>query len=159
MGDSTGDTEDLYFLRFEHRPLTPEQWNLLRRSAVRRARESRAQMVRSLFGALLMSIRRAAKGGRALSSRAATAARRRWRSYATWRERRRAIKELGGLEDRMLKDMGLHRSEIESVIYGSDASRRPDATVAAFPCRTTQQARTSGAAKGKAQQLIEKSAA
>jgi uncharacterized protein YjiS (DUF1127 family) len=153
-----GDTEDLYFLRFEHRPLTPEQWNLLKRSAVRRARESRAQMVRSLFGALLTSIRTAARSGRALGSRAVAAARRSWRSYATWRERRRAVKELGGLEDRMLKDMGLHRSEIESVIYGSDASRRPDAAVAAFPCRNTQQARKSGAAKGKAL-LIEKSAA
>jgi uncharacterized protein YjiS (DUF1127 family) len=143
--------EDFYFLRFEHRPLTPEQWDRLKRSAVRRARESRAQLLRSLFVAILTPVRSAAE-------RAVAAAGRRWRAYATWRERRRAVKELSGLEDRMLKDMGLHRSEIESVVYGSNASRQPEATVAPVvlhkPC-----AKRSVAAKGASKQLIERTAA
>jgi hemoglobin-like flavoprotein/uncharacterized protein YjiS (DUF1127 family) len=135
MESVMGDTEDLYFLRFEHRPLTPEQWDRLTRNAVRRAREERTQMLRSLFVATLTSVQRAAKGGRdlagALGSRAAAAVRRGWRSYATWRERQRAIKELGLLDDRALKDIGLHRSEIESVVYGPDSSRVTEGKVAA----------------------------
>jgi uncharacterized protein YjiS (DUF1127 family) len=158
MESAMGDTEDLYFLRFEHRPLTPAQWDRLKRSAVRRAREHRAQMLRRLFVAILTSGRTAAKVCRTLGSRAAAAARRRWRSYVTWRERRQAVKELGGLDDRLLKDMGLHRSEIESVIYARDASRVTEGKVAAFPCHTPQ-ARRSSAAKGAPKQLIERSAA
>src|SRR5262245_59444302 len=129
MESAMGD--DFYFLRFEHRPLTPEQWDRLKRSAVRGARENRTQLLRSLFVTILTPVRSAAV-------RAVAAAGRRWRAYATWRERRRAVKELSGLEDRMLKDMGLHRSEIESVVYGSNVSRQPEATVAALvlhkPC-------------------------
>jgi uncharacterized protein YjiS (DUF1127 family) len=151
MESAMGDTEDLYFLRFEHRPLTPEQWDRVKRSAVCGAREHRAQMLRSLFVAILTPVRRAA-------NRAMAAAGRRRLAYATWRERRRAIKELGGLEDRVLKDMGLHRSEIESVVYGSDAGRRAEGTVAAVllhkPC-----AKQSVAVKGAPRQLIERTAA
>ena len=143
--------DDFYFLRFEHRPLTPEQWDRLKRTALRGARENRTQLVRSLFVTILTPVRRAAV-------RAAAAAGRRRRAYAAWRERRRAVKELSGLEDRMLKDMGLHRSEIESVVYGSNASRQPEPTVAAVvlhkPC-----AKQRVAAKGAPKQLIERSAA
>jgi uncharacterized protein YjiS (DUF1127 family) len=143
--------DDFYFLRFEHRPLTPEQWDRVKRSAVYGAREHRVQMLRNLFVALLTPVRNAAV-------RAVAAAGRHRRAYAAWRERRRAVKELSGLEDRMLKDMGLHRSEIESVVYGSNASRQPEATVAAVvlhkPC-----AKRSVAAKGASKQLIERTAA
>jgi uncharacterized protein YjiS (DUF1127 family) len=158
MESAMGDTEDLYFLRFEHRPLTPEQWDRLTRSAMRRAEVMRAEMLRRLFVATLTSLRRAAKGAGALGSHAAAAARRRWRSYATWRERRQAIKELGGLDDRMLKDMGLHRSEIESVVLGPDASRVTEGKVAPVllhkPC-----AKHSIVTKAAPRQLIERSAA
>jgi uncharacterized protein YjiS (DUF1127 family) len=143
--------DDFYFLRFEHRPLTPEQWDGLKRSAVRRARENRAQLLRSLFVAILTPVRSAAV-------RAVAAAGRRRRACATWRERRQAIKELGRLDDRALKDMGLHRSEIESAVYGSDAGRRTEDAVAAVvlhkPC-----AKRSVAAKGASKQLIERTAA
>jgi uncharacterized protein YjiS (DUF1127 family) len=158
MESAMGNAEDLYFLRFEHRPLTPEQWDRLTRSAVRRAREHRAQTLRRLFVAILTSGRRVAKGGRTLGSRAAAAARRRWRSYVTWRERRQAVKELGLLDDRSLKDIGLHRSEIESVVCGPDPSRLTEGKVATVllhkPC-----ARQGIPTKAAPKQLIERSAA
>jgi uncharacterized protein YjiS (DUF1127 family) len=151
MESAMGDTEDLYFLRFEHRPLTPEQWDRVKRSVVRGAGEHRAQMLRSLFVAILTSPRRVAK-------LVAAAVGQSWRAYATWRERRQAIKELGGLDDRVLKDMGLHRSEIESVVYGSNAGRPPEGTVAPVllhkPC-----AKQSAAVRGAPKQLIERTAA
>jgi uncharacterized protein YjiS (DUF1127 family) len=53
-----------------------------------------------------------------------------WHSYARRLEYRTAIKELNGLDDRSLKDIGLHRSEIESVVYGAEA--RQEGKVAAL---------------------------
>jgi uncharacterized protein YjiS (DUF1127 family) len=151
MESAMGDTEDLYFLRFEHRPLTPEQWDRVKRSAVCGAREHRAQMLRNMFVAILTSPRRVAKLVGAAVGQS-------WRAYMRWRERRLAIKELGGLDDRVLKDMGLHRSEIESVVYGSDAGRRTEGAVAAVvlhkPC-----AKQSVAVKRAPKQLIERTAA
>jgi uncharacterized protein YjiS (DUF1127 family) len=41
-----------------------------------------------------------------------------------WRERRTTYYELYALSDRNLKDIGLIRNEIESVIYGQSAQRR-----------------------------------
>jgi uncharacterized protein YjiS (DUF1127 family) len=149
MESAMGD--DFYFLRFEHRPLTPEQWDRVKRSALCGAREHRGQMLRSLFVAILTSPRRVAK-------LVAAAAGRSWRAYAGWRERRLAIKELGALDDRVLKDIGLHRSEIESVVHGPDSSRVAERKGAVFvplkPC-----AKRSVAAKGVPTRLIERSAA
>jgi uncharacterized protein YjiS (DUF1127 family) len=158
MESAMGDTEDFYFLRFDHRPLTPEQWDALKRSAVRHAKENRARLLRGMFGAILTSVQRVAQGGRALGSRAASAARRRWRSYVIWRERRHAVKELGGLDDRVLKDIGLHRSEIESVIYARDAGRVIDGKGATVLVHKPQ-AKQDVATKGRSEQMIERSAA
>jgi uncharacterized protein YjiS (DUF1127 family) len=119
--------EDFYFLRFEHRPLSPDEFDRLRRAAERGASEHRGQLVRSLFIAMVGSLRRIAgrarRAARALAHRAAVTARERWRAYAGWRERRAAIKELASLDDRTLKDLGLTRSEIEFVVRGSEPPR------------------------------------
>ena len=142
--------DDFYFLRFEHRPLTPEQWDLVRRTSARRAHEERARALRGMFVAILMAARKAVAA-------IAAAARRRWRSYLTWRERRQAIKELGGLDDHMLKDMGLHRSEIETVVGGEDPSRLSEGKVAVLvhkPC-----SKRSVVASGEPKQMIERTAA
>lgn len=88
--------------------LTPEQWENIRQGTATRAHAARATMLRDVFGGIPASVR-------ALAGRW-------WSAYVAWRERSAAIKELAGLDDRTLKDMGLHRSEIESVIY--ESSRR-----------------------------------
>jgi uncharacterized protein YjiS (DUF1127 family) len=120
-------SDDFYFLRFEHRPLTPEQLDELKRSAGRAAREHRARLVRGLGSAALASLRSTARGAgsiiRALGHRAVAAARAGWSAYAAWRERRTAINELAALDDRTLRDLGLTRSEIEYVVGRRDAAR------------------------------------
>jgi uncharacterized protein YjiS (DUF1127 family) len=57
---------------------------------------------------------------RSLASRVAvTMSRWAW-AYAVWRERRRAVRELAAFDDRALTDLGIHRSEIERLVYGRD---------------------------------------
>ena len=116
--------DEFYFLRFEHRPLTPKQMDRLQREFVREGKQARAQAVRSMLGALVRSLRSAGNAGY-------DAIRRGWGAYTVWCERRAAVKELGALDDRTLKDLGLHRSEIESVIYGRGSSEASPANAAA----------------------------
>ena len=120
-------SDDFYFLRFEHRPLTPEQLDQLKRAAERAAREHRARMLRGLGIAVLASLRSAARGvrgiTRALGQRAAAVASAGRSAYAAWRERRAAVKELAALDDRTLRDLGLTRSEIEYVVGRRDSAR------------------------------------
>ncbi len=103
--------DEFYFLTFEHQPLTPEQMDRLQREAVRAAKQARAQAVRRMLHAIARSPRAIVRYGLDTIGRW-------WTAYVGWRERRAAVKELGGLDDRTLKDLGLHRSEIESVVYG-----------------------------------------
>jgi len=121
-------SDDFYFLRFEHRPLSPEQLDQLKRAAGRAAREHRARLMRGLGIAALASLRSAASGVRglmrALGHRAAATASAGWSAYADWRERRAAVKELAALDDRTLRDLGLTRSEIEYVVR-RDVARSP----------------------------------
>ena len=144
-------SDDFYFLRFEHRPLTPEQWEQLRQSMRQRAQADRAHALRDLLARLPKLAMVAARGGWAMGRLLA-------RTYAAWRVRRRAIKELRGLDDRVLKDMGLHRSEIESVVYGQDSRPVAEGKVASSPCPKPYASRRI-ATKGGMSQLMEKNAA
>src|SRR5262245_46047974 len=116
--------DELYFLRFEHRPLTLEQWNLVKRHAIGRAQRVRSEVLRRTFGAIAAAAQAVARVARQIGGRWLTA-------YARWLERRAAVRELAGLDDRTLKDLGLHRSEIESVVYGREAPRVSEGRVAA----------------------------
>lgn len=87
------------------------------------ARMLRADALRMFLGRLRGSFSAAGRWS-------AGVIRNRWDSYAKRREYRAAVRELGALDDRSLKDIGLHRSEIESVVYGADL--RQEGKVAAI---------------------------
>jgi uncharacterized protein YjiS (DUF1127 family) len=114
------DNDQFYFLRFEHRPLTPQQWEVLRQHTLRNAHRERAAAWRRTFAWIAH-----------LPPRVVAALGNAWAAYAGWRARRNAIHELSALDDRMLRDMGLHRSEIEGVVYGGEVERGTEAKVAA----------------------------
>jgi uncharacterized protein YjiS (DUF1127 family) len=43
-------------------------------------------------------------------------------SFADWRRKRRAYAELMALDDRLLADIGIHRSEISRIVWGQPES-------------------------------------
>lgn len=47
-----------------------------------------------------------------------------WFSFREARERRRAVREMQLLDNRTLKDIGINRSEIMSVVHGNQKDRR-----------------------------------
>jgi uncharacterized protein YjiS (DUF1127 family) len=94
----------------------PEEREDFKRRIIERAQRARAQAFRDLAGDLLALPRAFWLGLRRLGGRVADASSRWWRAYALRRQRRAAICELHALDDRMLRDIGLGRSEIESAI-------------------------------------------
>ena len=46
------------------------------------------------------------------------------RRYGEYRKRRRAAAELRSVDPRILKDMGIDRTEVGSIVYGSERGRR-----------------------------------
>jgi len=58
-------------------------------------------------------------------SRIAAAARHRWQRVRQEYRQRATARVLHGLEDRMLKDIGLMRSEIDSIVRDPDRERWP----------------------------------
>ena len=109
--------------KFDPRDLTPLEWQQFKRHVIRNAHAARTQALRDLGFGMLSIARAAAAGGRHLVSlladRAARLVEDSWQAYAVRRERRAAIRELAGLDDGMLKDIGLGRSEIQSAIEAS----------------------------------------
>jgi uncharacterized protein YjiS (DUF1127 family) len=93
--DEDMDQEEFERLLGCHRTLSPEQHEVLVRRAIARAKAYRAETIRALF-----------------------------RRLAGWMRRRTAIARLQSLDDRMLKDMGLYRSEIEAAVRGEEPSQR-----------------------------------
>jgi uncharacterized protein YjiS (DUF1127 family) len=59
-----------------------------------------------------------AEPGRTLPHAIAAAAQRWWSGYRDRRDRRSTVAILGGLSDAALKDIGLTRSELESLVNG-----------------------------------------
>jgi uncharacterized protein YjiS (DUF1127 family) len=120
---------------FDRLPGTPEERALLRTSALKRAREERVRALRAVYRGALASGRAAGprlrRMVRVLAVLAGAAARRWWTSWAGWLARRNAARELAALDDRSLKDLGLHRSEIESVVRGRDPARLRENRLAA----------------------------
>jgi uncharacterized protein YjiS (DUF1127 family) len=57
-------------------------------------------------------------------TRAAGIARRAWHTYWDWRARQATVEILRTLDSRTLHDIGLSRSEIESVVHGKRGDRR-----------------------------------
>ena len=102
--------------------LTPERWELIRRDITTRAREARSQVLREF--------------GLWVGAQAAARARSLINNYRGWRRRQAAVFELGSLDDRSLRDLGINRSEIQSVVAGWDATRIPRGQSAA-PARTS----------------------
>ena len=111
---------------FNYRKWTPEQWVELTGRARREAHAARAQSLRALCWAGLVALRSAGAAARRLTGRLVRRFAARacdwWAAYDAWLERRRAVRALGALDDRSLKDMGLHRSEIESVVFGRNSA-------------------------------------
>ena len=89
----------------ENYRLTPARWELVRQDAMMRARQARSQTLRDFARWI------AALGAAAIES------------FRTWRRQRTAAFELQSLDDRSLRDIGINRSEIQSVVTGWDATR------------------------------------
>ncbi len=45
-------------------------------------------------------------------------------AFANWRGRRRSVHDLRALDSRILKDIGIDRSEITSIVHGDGYGRR-----------------------------------
>ena len=140
---------------FYYNGLTPDEWDRARQRIIGRAQAARARALRDLAGAVLRPVA-------TLAAAVAATAGKWWRAYALRRERNAAVRELRALDDRMLKDIGINRSEIEWVVDGQDDTRLRDATIAANrSCRRDPAAGTGTALRPQpsARQLIKKHAA
>lgn len=88
-----------------YRHLTPEQRDEVTRQVIAEARRLRAELIRDLF-----------------------------RRLSGWLRRRADVARLQRLDDRMLKDIGIGRSEIEAAVQGradvAERGRRPSVSSA-----------------------------
>jgi uncharacterized protein YjiS (DUF1127 family) len=89
----TRDNDEFDSWRYDRHALTPDERDALMRRAIARAKACRAEMIRNAV-----------------------------RRVCAWFRQRAAIARLRRLDDRMLKDMGIYRSEIEAAVRGSERS-------------------------------------
>ena|SRR5262245_11513883 len=139
---------------FYYNGLTPDEWDRARQRIIGRAQAARARALRDLARAILRPVA-------TLAAAVAATAGKWWRAYALRRERNAAVRELRALDDRTLKDIGINRSEIESVVDGQDGTRLRDATIANRSRRRDPAAGTATASRPQpsARRLIKKHAA
>lgn len=140
---------------FVFNELTHDQWERRRQQIIRRAEAARARALRGLVDVVLRGLRTAAWAVLAVAGSW-------WRAYIRRRERNAAVRELRGLDDRSLKDIGINRSEIEWVVDGEDATRLRDATIKANRSRRRDPIAGAGKAsrsQPSGKQLIKKHAA
>jgi uncharacterized protein YjiS (DUF1127 family) len=106
------------FLLPDPRGQTREERDRIVRQVIRRARIEQAEAIQALFRTLLLTWpKQIARAALHLLADG-------WAGYRLRRRRRLAVAELRALDDLHLKDIGLPRGEIESVIYGPDETRR-----------------------------------
>jgi uncharacterized protein YjiS (DUF1127 family) len=107
----------------EFHTLTPAQRNAAVRVVMREAKQVRAQAFRDLFRGFGRWSWSAMVWGSGGVRRLGAAA---WRRYSERRRRRLAAARLYAMDDRMLKDIGLRRGEIDFVVSGAqDPTRIP----------------------------------
>jgi uncharacterized protein YjiS (DUF1127 family) len=106
-----------------YRALTPADREAFRREVIRRAHAERDAVIYAAFGGLWSRL----LGHASLVQAGAAGLRRMWAAYRKGRERRIAIGELLALDDHMLKDMGISRSEIIAVVHAEHDSQLPPA--------------------------------
>jgi uncharacterized protein YjiS (DUF1127 family) len=119
---------------------TPQEWQRFKRDAAEFAHEARGQAVRDLLGGV----------PRVLGNL--------WKAYRLRRQRQAAIRELGALDDRMLRDIGLGRSEIPSAICDRERQLAREFGVAR-PVRTCAGGAPKPGGKPATKALIDRSAA
>lgn len=105
---STDDEIDFSVL--DMRTLDPDAYDEMRRMVIGRAHRLRSQYALALFVGLFAAGAGVARSGRAMLNRVRKA-----------RADRQAIARLHLLDDGALKDIGIRRSEIESVVHGHGA--------------------------------------
>jgi uncharacterized protein YjiS (DUF1127 family) len=107
---------EIDFRTFDYSRLGPQQRALIQRHAMRRAKEERDQVLHAGFAGLWGCARKIA--ARALAP--GLAALRAWRAR---HQRNAALAELYALDDCALKDIGICRCEIVSVVECADRDR------------------------------------
>jgi len=103
------DGNGLDFKTMDYRALTPAQWVAFKEGIIRDARLNRSKVLAALINRALHAI-----GAVTAASGAQIAAI--WTGYAAWRVARSDFAALSALDDCTLKDIGIARSEIESIV-------------------------------------------
>ena len=138
---------DIDFAAFDGRKLTAERWDRLKQDVLRRAHAARAQALRAVADGIRAT-------GLELAAGARDVFRSWWKAYALRRERRAAVRDLSALDDRSLRDIGLGRSEIESVVYDPERLTARNLAVARYRTSAARPATSAGC-----KQPVQKSAA